>query len=75
MTLEQEVTILYAAINGYLDDVPLAKIAALETAFHKFMASNHPEIGKDIASTKDLTAETEEALKKGIVEFKQSGAY
>jgi F-type H+-transporting ATPase subunit alpha len=75
MTLEQEVTILYAAINGYLDDVPLTKIAVLETAFHKFMASNHPEIGKDIASTKDLTAETEEALKKGIVEFKQSGAY
>ena len=75
MTLEQEVTILYAAINGYLDDVPLAKIAALETAFHKFMASNHPEIGKDIAATKDLTAETEEVLKKGIVEFKQSGAY
>lgn len=75
MTLEREVTILYAAINRYLDDVPLAKVAAFETAFHKFMETNHPEIGKSIASTKDLTPETEEALKKAITEFKQSGAY
>jgi F-type H+/Na+-transporting ATPase subunit alpha len=75
MTLEQEVTILYAAINGYLDDVPLAKVSAFETTFHKFMATSHSEIGKDIAATKDLTAETEEALKKAIGEFKQSGAY
>jgi len=75
MPLEKEVTILYAAINGYLDDVPLEKVAAFESAFHRFMETNHPEIGKGIASTKDLTSETEEALKKAIVEFKQGGAY
>jgi len=75
MALVQEVPILYAVINGYLDDVPMAKIAAFESAFHKFMETNHPEIGKSITSTKDLTPETEEALKKAITEFKQGGAY
>jgi F-type H+-transporting ATPase subunit alpha len=75
LPLEKEVTILYAVINGYLDDVPLEKIAAFEDAFHRFMGTNHPEIGKGIASTKDLTPEKEEALKKAIAEFKQSGAY
>ncbi|TET88201.1 MAG: F0F1 ATP synthase subunit alpha [Dehalococcoidia bacterium] len=75
MPLEKEVTILYAVINGYLDEVPLDKVATFEDAFHRFMETNHPEIGKEIASTKDLTSEMEESLKKAIDEFKQSGAY
>ena len=75
MSLEKEITILYAAINGYLDDVPLEKIASFEDNFHKFMETNHPEIGKGIASTKDLSPETEETLKKAILEFKQTVAY
>jgi len=75
MPLEKEVTILYAVINGYLDDVPLDKVSTFEDAFHKFMETNHPEIGKEIASAKDLTSEIEESLKKAIDEFKQGGAY
>ncbi len=75
MPLEKEVTILYAVINGYLDEVPLDKVATFEDAFHRFMETNHPDIGKDIVTTKDLTPETEEALKAAIIEFKQSGAY
>jgi len=75
MPLEKEIITLYAVTNGYLDDVPLEKIAAIESALQKFMDTNHPEIGKDIANTKDITPETEEALKAAIAEFKQSGAY
>ena len=75
MPLEKEIITLYAVTNGYLDDVPLDKIAAIEGALQKFMDTNHPEIGKDIADTKDITPETEEALKAAIAEFKQSGAY
>ena len=75
MPLEKEVTILYAVVNGYLDDVPLDKVSTFEDAFHKFMETNHPEIGKEIASAKDLTSEIEESLKKAIDEFKQGGAY
>jgi F-type H+-transporting ATPase subunit alpha len=72
MPLEKEITILYAVINGYLDDVPLDKVSAFEAAFHRFMETNHPEIGRAIAQSKDLTPETEEALKAAIQEFKQS---
>jgi F-type H+-transporting ATPase subunit alpha len=75
MSLEKEVTILYAVTNGYLDDVPLDKIAAFENSLHRFMETNHPEIGKDIAKAKDLSPETEEALKGAIIGFKQSGVY
>jgi F-type H+-transporting ATPase subunit alpha len=71
MSVEKQVIILYAAINGYLDEVPVDKITAFEANFHRFMEANHPEIGRKIAEEKEISPETEEALKKAIPEFKQ----
>ena len=69
--VEKQVMILYAVINGYIDDVAVEKVSAFEASFHTFMEANHPEIGEDIAKEKDISAETEEALKAAILEFKQ----
>jgi F-type H+-transporting ATPase subunit alpha len=75
MPLEKEVTILYAVTNGYLDDVPLEKIAAFEQAFHHFIETSHPEVNQRIIADKEIKPETEEALKKAISAFKQSASY
>jgi F-type H+-transporting ATPase subunit alpha len=75
MNVEKEVSILYAAINGYLDDVPVDKVMAFEGAFHRFMETSHPEIGQRIAMDKEISDETEEALKQAINEFKQQVPY
>jgi len=72
MSLEQEVIILYAVINGYLDDVPVDKASAFESQFHRFMAASHPEIGKLIAQDRQLSKETEENLKAAIADFKKT---
>ncbi len=69
---EHQVIILYAAVNGYLDDVAVDKVGSFETGLQAFMESSHPEIGSTIARAKELTEETEEALKGAIQEFKQS---
>lgn len=75
LTLENEVMILWTVTNGFLDDVPVEKVAAFENAFYKFMANNHPEIGKNIATEQSIKPETEVELKKAVAEFKQSSAY
>lgn len=72
MAMEQEVMILYALINGALDDVPVAKVAAFESAFHRFMETARPEVGKAISKDKDISKETEEAMKNAIAEFKKT---
>ena len=74
MSLDKQIMILYAAINGHLDDVPVDKITAFEANFHRFMEANHPEIGKTINKAKEITDKTEEALKKAIAEFKKGMA-
>jgi F-type H+-transporting ATPase subunit alpha len=71
MPLEQQVMILYAAINGYLDDIEVSQLSAFEGEFHRFMEVVHPEIGKAIASEKDISPETAELLKAAINEFKK----
>jgi F-type H+-transporting ATPase subunit alpha len=72
MSLEKQVVILFAVTNGFLDDVPVDSIRAVEDSLHKYMETNHPEINKKIADEKELSADTEEALKKAITEFKQT---
>lgn len=75
MPLQKEVIILHAVINGYLDDVPVEKVRAFEEGFHRFMETSHPEIGQRIAAEKELSDETEEALKQAIAEFKEKVPY
>ncbi|HKC75185.1 MAG TPA: F0F1 ATP synthase subunit alpha [Chloroflexota bacterium] len=75
MPVEQQVMIIFAATNGYLDDIPLDKVNEAEANFHLFMSSNHPEIGRFIAETKDLSDETAQALKSAIEEWKRTGAF
>ena len=75
MPLEKEVSILYAVVNGYLDDVPVDRVGAFEEAFHRFMDASHSEIGQRIAEEKAIEGETEEALKKAIAEFKEKVPY
>ncbi|MBE9482867.1 MAG: F0F1 ATP synthase subunit alpha [Chloroflexi bacterium] len=69
--LDNQVMILYAAINGYLDSIPIDKVAAFETDFRQFVAARHSEIGKLIVREKDLSDDAEAALKAAIVEFKE----
>ena len=68
--------ILYAAINGYLDDVPVDKVAAFESGLPTgSWTSSHPEIGKSHRRAdegdSDATENEKAALKKAIAEFKQ----
>jgi F-type H+-transporting ATPase subunit alpha len=69
--LEKQVMILYAVINGHMDDIPVDKITGFEGEFYRFMDTEYTELGKAILETKDLSEQNEEALKKAIQEFKQ----
>ncbi|MDP2950025.1 MAG: F0F1 ATP synthase subunit alpha, partial [Chloroflexota bacterium] len=75
MLSPQQVGILYAAVNGYLDEVPVGKVQAFEAVFHRFMETNHADIGKDIDEQKQITPETEDKLKAAIQEFKETVPY
>ncbi len=69
-----EVMILFAAVNGFLDDVDVEKISAFERGLYDFMDSNKPEIGTEILDKMILSGELEEQMRNAIREYKQTAA-
>ncbi len=75
MRLDQQIIAIFAATNGFMDDVPVDRVRPFETGLLRFMEASHPEIGKKIVDSKDLDKDNEDALRKAIQEFKTAGAY
>ena len=73
MTVVQQVLIIYAVTNGFLDDVPLNKIRDWEKGYHEFMATEHPEIPEEIRTKKALSDELIARIKGAITAYKARG--
>ncbi len=69
-----QVTILYALINGHLDDVPVDKIRAWESRFYDYLRSARKDILSAIDKEKVVSEQTEKALVEAIGEFKITAA-
>ena len=74
-SLGKEVMILHAVTNGYLDDVPVTKCVVWEAEFLRFADTSHPELEKRINGEKEISPETEEALRSVILQFKAGSSY
>jgi len=74
LTVEKQVMVLFAATNGYCDNIPVKDITRFEKEFLAFMAANAPEIGVSIRNDKKILDETKAALIKAIGNFKETFA-
>lgn len=71
--VEEQVLILYCAVNGYVDDIALDKVKDFEQGFLNYIHTTaHKEIITAITQEKALKPETEEKLKAAINEYKNS---
>ena len=66
---------LFAANNGYLDDVPTEKVLPFENALHGFIASKYKAVVESIEKSLALSEDDEKKLTKAIEDFKASNAY
>ncbi|MFA6048047.1 MAG: F0F1 ATP synthase subunit alpha [Parcubacteria group bacterium] len=71
MAVENQVAIIYAVTQGFLDDVDVAKVKDWEKDFHKYMHGSQKDVLKLIAEKKELSDEVIVALEKAIREFKE----
>ena len=75
LTVAEMAVSLYAANEGYLDDVPVEKIVAFEAALHASVAGNNSELMNKINESGDYNEEIETGLKASLEGFKETGAY
>ncbi len=70
MPVEQEVMVIYAGTQGYLDDVPLNKVQDFQNKFLAYVDSSFTALRSGLAEKKELTAEYEQQLKQALADFK-----
>ena len=75
LTVEKEVAVLFAATQGLMDDVPIERIGAFESALLSFLDASHGDALTAIRESGDLGEETEAALRTAVQEFKDTGTY
>ena len=71
MEAADQVVSIFAASEGYADDVELADIARFERELLDYVHSSYPEIKDQIMTGKKLSAEQLEKLRSVITEFKK----
>jgi F-type H+-transporting ATPase subunit alpha len=74
MPMEEQVVSLYAGVNGYMDDIPKAKVVEFETDFLKFMRSANADVLAAIRDTGKMDDAATEKLVKAINDFKATFA-
>ena len=75
MSIGKQVSIMFAATNGYMDDVPVEKVKDFEDAFHTFMADSQSSILDEIIEKKQLDDDLSKSLGEAIDSFKKTVPY
>jgi F-type H+-transporting ATPase subunit alpha len=69
LKMEEQVCVIYAGVNGYLDKLPLAKVRPFEDGLLSTLRSKHGDILEKIRSTTDLPSDVEAKLKSAVDAF------
>jgi F-type H+-transporting ATPase subunit alpha len=69
MNVIDQVLILFAGTNGFIDKVPVKSVAAWQDQFLKFMREQKAELRNKLAKDKKLSKELEADLRKAVEAF------
>jgi F-type H+-transporting ATPase subunit alpha len=72
MEVEKQVLVIWAASNGYADDVPVDNVRDFEAELLKFVENSHPGLLQAIREKKTLNDEIKSDLAQVVKDFKST---
>ena len=66
LKMEEQVCVIYAGVNGYLDPIPVARVRAFEQGLLTLLRNQKPEILEEIRASGDLGEATAAKLKAAV---------
>jgi F-type H+-transporting ATPase subunit alpha len=72
LSVEQQIVIIFAGTNGFLDDLEVEDISDFEAGLHEFVSTSKKDLLGEIGKKKQLDDELRERLNEAIGEFKES---
>jgi len=70
MPVDEQVAILWAAANGFLDAVEIVSVREFEREYLEYLRNAHPEVLDGIRQKKEMSEEVEAALKEATESFR-----
>src|SRR3954468_557051 len=70
MPVEQQVMVIFAATQGFLDDVPITRVQEFQNAFLAYVDASASGLRSTLAGKPELTKEAEEQLRQALTDFK-----
>jgi F-type H+-transporting ATPase subunit alpha len=74
LKVEEQVVVIYAGVNGYLDELEVSQVGSFEQGLLEKVHGSHSEILDAVRAEKELSETTEAALKKVVDDFAASFA-
>ncbi len=71
MAVEEQVIVLYAAVNDFLSDIKVSDIMIFESEFLEYIDTHYRELTKKIIEGKVLSEEIKVIIEEAIIEFKK----
>jgi F-type H+-transporting ATPase subunit alpha len=71
LSVAEQVMVIYAVTNGYLDTVPVSRVREWERGFLDYSRAQYPQVGDSITKTKALGKDVEPDLKRAIEAYTQ----
>ncbi|HZR84823.1 MAG TPA: F0F1 ATP synthase subunit alpha [Candidatus Binatia bacterium] len=71
LPVEKQVFIIYAATNGFVDDLPVESVQHFERELFAYVDSRQHQLLQDIAARKELTDDLRQRMSSAIEEFKK----
>ena len=72
LAMEKQVAILWVVTNGFLDNVPTARIKDFESRFYRFLESERPDVLTTLAAKPELSDEIVTGLRSAATDFKET---
>jgi len=72
--VEKQVLIIWAAINGHTDEVPVENVRRFESDLVRFIENSHPGLLQAIREKKAVTDEIKADLQQALADFKERWA-
>jgi F-type H+-transporting ATPase subunit alpha len=74
LKMEEQVVVIYAGVNGYLDKFEVAQVRKFESGLLSLLRNKNNDILEDIGKTGDLTDATAAKLKTVVDDYAKSFA-
>jgi F-type H+-transporting ATPase subunit alpha len=74
LKMEEQVCVIYAGVNGYLDPIALPRVRAFEDGLLAALRNQHPDILTEIRDSRDLGDATTAKLKSTVEAFAKTFA-